>query len=369
MPIPNIPTTKEIKDSIISNIEQEINQNTPLLQKAFNRVLATALAGIITLVYKFGNWIFEQIFTVTQDEESLIKEGEELGVFIKLAQQAELTITITGEELVVMDAGTRFINGVTGLVYSTTLFATIPAGETTVKVNVICLTAGFSGNMSDGTELQLISAQAQFQDIAIIFATVVYGEDREATEDYRSRLLQAKRRKPQGGAIADYVRWTLEVPDVTRAFVFQTSPGNITSYALTDNLPSRLPTPSKLAEIETYLRDEKRKPLNDTVFAGDLTEISFDIEITDINPDTPDIRTAIEANLHEFLLGREPKQYLQQAFVKNIVSHAELVNAVLNSGAIVFVLQFKITGTSTYLDFYTLKDNEIAKLGNLSITT
>ena len=63
MPSPEIPTTKEINDRIISDIESKINQSTPLLFKALNRVIAFALSGVFTILYKFGQWALKQIFT------------------------------------------------------------------------------------------------------------------------------------------------------------------------------------------------------------------------------------------------------------------------------------------------------------------
>ena len=77
MPLPNIPTTEEIYDRIIADIESKISQTTPLFPKAFNIVLAKALAGVFTILYKFGQWGIKQIFTITQDIESLQLKGDQ----------------------------------------------------------------------------------------------------------------------------------------------------------------------------------------------------------------------------------------------------------------------------------------------------
>jgi len=55
MPIPTIPTAAEIKARIIADIENELNQTTPALFKAFNRVLAGAIAGFILAPCIAGN--------------------------------------------------------------------------------------------------------------------------------------------------------------------------------------------------------------------------------------------------------------------------------------------------------------------------
>ena len=56
------PTTKQISDNIISQIEATISQSVPLLPKAFIRVLAKALAGVVTILYKYAGFIFLQMF-------------------------------------------------------------------------------------------------------------------------------------------------------------------------------------------------------------------------------------------------------------------------------------------------------------------
>lgn len=61
----NPPTIDEIRDSIVSQIEASIGQTVPLLPKAFIRVLAKVLAAAILVLYKYGGFIFLQIFVST----------------------------------------------------------------------------------------------------------------------------------------------------------------------------------------------------------------------------------------------------------------------------------------------------------------
>ena len=75
-----IPTIATIRDQIIADIESKIGQTVPVLPKAFFRVLATALAGVLALLYRFGAWIYRQIFVATADAEALALRGAEFGV-------------------------------------------------------------------------------------------------------------------------------------------------------------------------------------------------------------------------------------------------------------------------------------------------
>ena len=56
------PTTQEVGDNIIAQLEASLNQSIPLLPKAFVRVLAKALAGVFILLYKFS-YLINTIFT------------------------------------------------------------------------------------------------------------------------------------------------------------------------------------------------------------------------------------------------------------------------------------------------------------------
>ena len=51
------PTTQEINDTILAQLEASLNQVIPLLPRSFLRVLAKTIAAVFTLLYKckFGN--------------------------------------------------------------------------------------------------------------------------------------------------------------------------------------------------------------------------------------------------------------------------------------------------------------------------
>jgi hypothetical protein len=49
--LPTIPSATEIANRIIADIEGDTNQTTPALAKAFNKVVARAVAGVVILLY------------------------------------------------------------------------------------------------------------------------------------------------------------------------------------------------------------------------------------------------------------------------------------------------------------------------------
>jgi uncharacterized phage protein gp47/JayE len=365
MALPNIPTVQEIKDSIISNISQEIGQEIPLHSKAFARVLAAVLAGIMTLLYKFGYYIYKQIFTETQDDENLVKDGEERGIFRKHAEKTIIAVQMSGIAGTNIEAGIRIYNNTTGIVYQTIEQKEIDeTGNAVLKCEALLV--GSFANISDGTILYFVNPQVNLDDNIEVMQTLFFGVDEENIEDYRRRILAIKREKPQGGAIADYRKWALEVSEITRAFVFKQEIRNITVYILTDNLASRIPTQEKILEVENYLNDEYRKPINDEIVVGQFLEKLFDVVIIGINPDTENVKNIVQEQLDNFFWEREPRQYIGQIDVKNVISKVELIAVVINSGAYIFDIKFMLTGTSEELLNYALANNEVAKLNSLS---
>ena len=89
MAIPTIPTAAEIKARIKSDIENKINQTTPALPKAFNDVLAGALAGLILLLYQAILWTYRQIFPTTADITAL----ELLGALVNITRLPAWIVT------------------------------------------------------------------------------------------------------------------------------------------------------------------------------------------------------------------------------------------------------------------------------------
>jgi len=369
MAAPDIPTTEEIRDRIISDIETNIGQATPLFAKAFNRVLATALSGVFTIIYKYGRWAIDQIFTVTQDEDSLQLKGEQYDIARKTATQAELTVSFTGDNGAAIPAGTQFRGNTNGLVYQTQALLSISGGV--ASGNVLCLTSGIAGNLTNGSVLTIISPLPGIDNQATVTTTVTEGENQESIEDYRARIQQREKLPPQGGSKADYIAWALEVSDITRAFswgkrdVSTILAGYIEVYPITDNDTSRIPSAAKLTEVKNYIDDPTRAPLQAVeigVFA--MTEVTIDVDVTALSPDTAAVRTAFEENLETYLLEREPKQFENQIDVKNVVSRSGVEAIAINSGADSITLT--IDAGSGVVESYTLEYDELALKGSVT---
>lgn len=371
MPAPEIPTTNEIFERVLNDIESSINQTTPLLFKAFNRVISLAFAGVFTIQYKLAQWAIKQIFTVTQDSDSLELKGDQYNIPRKVATSAVLTVGLTGDNGTNIPSGTQFRGNSNGLLYSTSALLTIAAGV--ASGDVTCLTAGSDGNLINGSVMTILQPISGLDNQATVSATVTEAEDQEDIETYRSRIQDREKLPSQGGALVDYIIWAKEVAGITRAFAFghREEPSNITEgyvyvYPLSDDDPvSRIPSAAKLTEVQEYIDDPTRAPLQVVeIVVPAMTEKTIDIDVTALSPNTAAIQAAFAENVEAYLLEREPQQFETQVDLKNVVSRAGIEAIYINSGAQSVTLTIDVDTVLT--ETYTLEYNELAILGTIT---
>lgn len=370
MPAPKIPTTTEIYDRIISDIESKLNQTTPLLFKAFNRVIAMACAGVFTILYKYGQWVLKQIFTITQDQDNLELKGEQYDIPRKSSTTAVLSVDFTGDNNTVIPAGRQFRSNSNGLLYSVNEEAEILTG--TIGGEITCLTPGSTGNLIDGSLLTILKPIAGLDNLATVTATTTEAEDQEDIEVYRARIQDREKLPPQGGSLVDYVTWSKEFPGITRAFAWghrevpAIPPGYVSVYPISDDDDDgRIPTTEKLEEVHDYIDDPTRAPMQVVVInVLPMTELSVDIIVTALEPNTSEIRNRFAENVAECLLGKEPNQFENQLNENNVISRAGIESVYINSGA--KSVSLTINHGTGATESYTLKHNELAILGDIT---
>lgn len=355
-----IPTIATIRDQIVADVEASIGQTIPATQKAFFRVLALALAAVLSLLYRFGAWIYDQPFPQTADREALLRIGASYGLYPNPAVAAVLTATATGASDTVTQAG--WLYQINGVVYEQQEDVAITAGTATITVE--CLTAGDIGNLSNGDIITLVTPQTGVDNDATIASTATTGEDEEDIETFRATVIQRLQQRPQGGAVQDYVGWALEVAGIVKAFAFNTAPGVVSVYPLIALTGTRVPAAPKLAEVEAYISDPVRKPLCASISAEAMTERTITPTVTGLSPDNATIRADIEAAWTAYLFGRFPKQYPDEAEPTDVVSLSDMYGEARDAGAQSVVATLVIYGGGG-ISQHTLAYNELAKLGTI----
>jgi len=357
-----IPTIAEIRQQIISDIEGRIGTTVPLLPKAFIRVLATALSGALALLYRVAAWVYRQIFPQTADDAALLLQGERYGIIRIAAVKAQLTADVTGDEGTIIPAGTLWVHA-DGQVYSQTAAGEIVGGVDTISIGA--LTAGDAGNREIADVLAIASPIAGLDSEATVASTVTSGEDQEALEDYRTRVMERMAQQPQGGAAPDYVQWAREVAGIVKAFAFRTGAGYVTVYPLQAITgPDRVPDAAKITEVEDYVGAEERRPLCANVVGAAMTELDVDVQITDLLPNDAGTKAAIENDIEAYLYAAYPRQYIDEPAPTDIVSVAAIWGIVHAAGATASAIDMTVDGNPATA--YTLDEDEIVTLGALT---
>lgn len=360
-----IPTIAEIRDQILIDIQTGLGLTAPPLPRSAFGILATAVAGALALIYRFGAWVERQIFTQTADRGALILRGNEYGLTPTAAQPWQGTATATGTDGTVIPSGTLWQKS--GVAYRQTAAATISGGT---AINLEALDAGDDANLEAADVVQLVTPISGVTRSATIASTTQTGEDAETTSAFRSRLLQRQQNVPQGGAIPDWIGWTLEVAGISECKVDRPAAGTVTVYPLTDDADpaDRIPGGAKLTEVEDYISDPERAPIRAaSITVAAPTELNFDVDIANLDPNDAATKDAIETAIETHLYSRRPKQYSDEADPRDVISAARISGIAVAAGAEVATVTLKNAGGSTITD-YTLEIHELAKLRTLTWT-
>lgn len=329
------PTINEIAANIVADIETEYGQTIPILAKAVFRVWAFIQAGVFIVLYKFGTEQFKQRFVQTANETFLALLGEQVGVVRTPAQiwtgTGSVPVTTTGG---VIQAGTQLVNNATGIVYIVSPSKAIiltPTETMTLQSTV----GGDISNLVVNDEITFVNPQPGIGDTITITIISQEGADTEPIEQYRQRVLDRYQKQPQGGALADYELWAEEAVNVINAYPYAgTTPGTVGVFIEVDNQPDGIPTAGQLAAtLESINFDPvtglaTRRPVTAEASAFAITRTTFVVEVQTLNPDTPDIRTAIDNAVADLFLDKEPFIQGLSTVRKDTITNAEVTSTV-----------------------------------------
>lgn len=327
------PTTRAISDQIVAQIAAAISQSIPLLPKTFSRVLAWALAGAVVLVYKYAGFIFLQLFVAHASLDETTINGKKVRPLIEWgrlfgvgdpqpATKAELLVAITvTNQTGSIAAGTQLLYAPTRVVYLTT--AAVDLDAPTVQVTVRAESddqggdgSGDIGNLVAGSVVSFASTPAGVATNAVVVSQSVTAADAESAEAYRARIARRVQRRPQGGAYADYQGWAEEVEGIAHAYPYTgTNPGEVDVYIQatpeSSGDPDGIPTGAQITAVEESIQLNEaglatRRPVGAAVNGRPISLVTFDIEVSNLDPDTAETRAAIEEGVAEYLKSREP---------------------------------------------------------------
>jgi uncharacterized phage protein gp47/JayE len=390
------PTTKEINENIIAQLEASLNQTIPLLPKSFLRVLSKALAGVFILLYKYAGFMFLQQFVRTASIEPteingetvrpLIEWGRLVGVGDPVpATQAELLIDITvNNQGGTLPSNSQLIGADNGVTYIT--IGSVALDASTVQATIRAVSdqsggggSGVVGNLDPGAIVSFANPLADIERRATVNSQVVTGANAEATDVYRQRVVDRFQKRPQGGAYADYEQWGEEVAGILNVYPYTSEcPGQVDLYVeatvASSGSPDGIPTNAQLqAVLDSVELDDaglaSRRPANALANAFPITRVPFDVRVTGLLvDDLAQVRDDIEDALTEYFLSREPfipglsipprRDRITQSAVAGAVEDIVTAANGIFSGA-------TISTNSIELTVYSLGAGEKAKLNSV----
>lgn len=221
------PTLTELRARNQSAITTGLENIGALLRFANMRVLGDVTAGMSHLHFGFLDWIAKQTNPSTATDEYLAMWGALVSVYRKAATAATgKSVPVTGTADAVVTAGSVLNRG-DGYQYTLDTDVTIgSSGTGTGTITAVLPDAstdatggGAKGNAAAGTVLSFDVSVPGINSSVTLTTPVTGGSDIEDEEAFRDRVLEAFQETPQGGNDADYKKWALAVPGVTRAWV------------------------------------------------------------------------------------------------------------------------------------------------------
>ncbi|MBP2314891.1 baseplate J/gp47 family protein [Azospirillum soli] len=311
---PTLPTlVEQVRADLLARLSQD-----EVLRRSDLEVQARVQAAALHSLYGFIDYVARQILPPTADTDVLERHAAWWGIARKPATAASGLTTLMAAEGTVIPAGT-VLQRIGAGDYRSAAEAVALSGVASVEVEAAF--TGTLGNLPAGARLQLVSPIAGAQGVATV-VEVSGGADAETDADLLARLQDRVRQPPHGGNRHDYEAWALEVPGVTRAWVYRHRQGlgTVGIAFVMDGRVSIIPTPDEVAAVQAYI-DERRPVTSEAVvFAPIPDPLNLTIRVS---PDSTAVREAVEAELRDFVAREaEPGGTLHLSRLREAISSA-----------------------------------------------
>lgn len=295
------PTLPQLITTVRNDILTRLSADSALaaLRRTDAEVYGRVQAAAIHTVYGYIDYLARNLLPDLADEDWLRRHANMKRCPRKAATAAAGYVRwdVTAKDITVPAGVTIQRDDLTS--YTTTVAATSAGGV--LRVPVICNVAGKAGNTDDGLAMRLVSPITGLTSAGMA-DSIQGGADIEDLEVWRARIIERWYWTPQGGADGDYEVWAKEVPGITRAWTYRhwSGRGTVGVMVASSDLINPVPDVATVAAVQAYI--EPRAPVAGAdiyVFAPSAHVVDFQIRL---NPDTPEVRYAVEAELRSMML-------------------------------------------------------------------
>lgn len=229
-------------------------------------VSSDVIAALVYGIYGYADWLARQALPNTADDwYYLLRWGALFGMTPKPATTASGNALFTGIAGTAVGNHTQLQDSL-GNLYKTTAAATLITGNTSIPIKAV--EGGAFGNLPAGAPMTLLTANPGINGAVVVDgAGLAGGVDTETAQAFGARIADRVKNPPSGsGTIADYERWALSVPGVTRATAtpVEDGAGTVTVRFVMDGNPNGfLPGHDDIAAVDAVIQADK--PLTDVV--------------------------------------------------------------------------------------------------------
>jgi len=301
---------KDVRSLVRDQIRGSLPGADATIPNSVLRVLSDSQGALCHLTLQYVDWLALQLIPDTAEHEWLDRHGDIWLVNAdgttgrKMAQLASGIVDFQSSfPGVIIPMGTQLVAGnLTG--YETLQLAVATGPGVPIPVPVRALDPGSAGNLDPGTFLTVVDPIPNLNGAATV-ENLDGGTEEETDDELRYRVLQRIRQPPQGGAAHDYVVWALAVPGCTRAWVapLEMGIGTVTVRVLFDDLRADddgWPQLVDLEQVRNYLDTVRPVAVKDFWVLAPIKQ-RIDVVISYIDPDTTEIRAAVQASLQEMM--------------------------------------------------------------------
>lgn len=328
-----IPTIGELNQNAARLLQQSLAQSTQAgigadlsatdLELARSNIKALAFVQAVGLhgAYRYlRDFIARQAVPVTSAGQFLDGWLSTYGMSRKEAAAALGLVAGTGVAGAPLAVGT-LMQAADGRQFRTTASALVTIGGT-LAASVVATQEGLAGNAEAGTQLVLVASVSGVNATFTVGSDGISGgADAETDSEAIYRLQQRLGNEPRGGSPADYARWALELPGVTRAWGVRNPAGPTSAGVIVmadSNVPPGLPTVGQQRMVLDYIRDPRRGPPDELlVIAPDPVLHNYVIRLI---PDTSAIRAGVRAALQDL--------YFREATPGAAMPHSHVVEVI-----------------------------------------
>jgi len=328
-----VPTTQDLADGIIGQLETSLAQTLPIFPKAFIRVLAKVFAAVVVILYRYAGFIFLQLFVAyaTMEEVTingkrvrpLVEWGRLFGVgdpYGATASVLNITVTVTNQTGT-LAARSLLLRAETGVVYETVTAVALNAATVPVLIRAVSDQDGNGGlgaigNLVAGDKVSFANPLANVARDAVVASVSTSGADAETVDAYRARVYKRVQRRPQGGAYADYYEWAIGVAGIVAVYPYAGDPGELDVYVeatpASSGSADGIPTGPQLAAVKSAISLDvsgraTQRPVNAAVNVKPITRTQIDLIVYGLQADDiASAKTAINSGVDEWLRSREP---------------------------------------------------------------